>query len=76
LTAKVAALRDCLDTAQKQVAMHVVKLDGLNRTEANIAFVTSEVTGVGELWTDIATFKDWTSWIRSLIVPQCPPFFE
>jgi hypothetical protein len=72
----VAALRDCLDIAQKRVVVHAVKFDGLDKAEVNIALVTSEVATVGELWADITTLKDWTSWIHLLIVPQCPPLFE
>jgi hypothetical protein len=72
----MAALGDYLNTAQKQVAVHAAKLDGLNKVEANIAFIALEVAAVGELRADVTILKDWTSWIYSLIVPQCPPLFE
>jgi hypothetical protein len=49
--------------------MREAKLCGINRTEADIARVTSEAAAVEQLRADIDALKDWTDWVRSLIVP-------
>jgi hypothetical protein len=76
LAAEVAELRGHSEGAHKQLTAHEEKLGGLDRMEAEITCIASEVAALKH-WTDACySLMLFSPKLDSLIIAQFPPLFE